>query len=52
MANRSNFIYDFELNYDFTLVDKNDYAIEMKNLSKTYISGEVVVKALQDKFNN
>ncbi len=48
MANRSNFIYDFELNYDFTLVDKNDYAIEMKNLSKTYISGEVTVKALQD----
>ncbi len=48
MANRSNFINDFEMNWDFTLVDKNDYAIEIKNLSKTYISGEVEVKALRD----
>ena len=48
MGNRSNCIYDFEMNWDFTLLDRNDYAIEIKNLSKTYISGEVTVRALQD----
>ncbi|MHA2182557.1 MAG: ABC transporter ATP-binding protein [Promethearchaeota archaeon] len=36
------------MNWDFTLIDKNNYAIEIKNLSKTYISGEVEVNALQD----
>jgi putative ABC transport system ATP-binding protein len=48
MGNRTSCIYDFEMNWDFTLIDKNDYAIEIKNLSKTYISGEVSVKALEE----
>ena len=48
MANKSTYTYDFEINPDFPLLRKSDYAIEIENLSKTYISGEIEVKALQD----
>lgn len=48
MANKSTYTYDFEINRDFPLLRKSDYAIEIENLSKTYISGEIEVKALQD----
>lgn len=48
MANKSTYTYNFELNQDLPISNKFDYAIEAKNLSKTYISGEIVVKALQN----
>lgn len=48
MTNKSTYSYKFELNPDFSLYGKSDYAIEIENLSKTYISGEIEVKALQN----
>lgn len=48
MDNKSTYTFDFEIKRDFPLLRKSDYAIEIENLSKTYISGEIEVKALQN----
>ncbi|MFX1278063.1 MAG: ABC transporter ATP-binding protein [Promethearchaeota archaeon] len=48
MVNNSNYTFNIEINEDLPLLSKSDYAIDIKNLSKTYISGEVQVKALQN----
>lgn len=46
MANKSTYAYNFKFEQD--LYGKSEYAIEIENLSKTYISGEIQVKALQN----
>ncbi|MFX0030531.1 MAG: ABC transporter ATP-binding protein [Candidatus Hermodarchaeota archaeon] len=48
MANKSTYTYNYEFKQDISSDNKFDYAIEIKNLSKTYTSGEIQVKALQN----